>query len=253
MDNYTNEEIEIDIWELLNLIRKKLWIIILLGTLFALAVGSFSKYMIIPTYTSKTQLYILTKSTPMTSLADIQMGTQLTQDYLVLIKSRPVVNQIIENLDLDLSYQEIVDIVSVSNPNNTRILEISVSHTNAYLAKKIADEFTKVATEQIATIMDTEKPIIVDEGSLPTEPSSPNIIKNTIIGGLLGCMLATGIVLILYMMDDTIKDINDVEKYLGLSTLGMIPIAEGKTGKVKRDKRKRLNKRQKDKHRKGKR
>lgn len=242
-----NEEIEIDIWELLNLIKKKLWIIVLSGAIVALAAGLYSSYMITPIYTSKTQLYILTKSTSITSLADIQIGTQLTQDYMVLVKSRPVVNQVIDNLHLDLTYKEMADIVSVSNPSNTRILEININYPNAYLAKKIADEFSVVATEQIATIMNTEKPTIVDEGNLPAGPSSPSIIKNAFIGGVLGCMLAAGIILVLYMMDDTIKDSDDVERYLGLSTLGLVPIAEGKNNKVKRDKRMRFSKISKDK------
>ena len=242
MEYNTNEDIEIDLWDLLNLIKTRLWIIILSGAILALAVGIYSNYMITPIYTSKTQLYILSKSTSITSLADIQIGTQLTQDYMVLVKSRPVVNKVIENLYLDLSYEELVDRVSVSNPSSTRILEIKVNYPNAYLAKRIADEFATVATEQIANIMYTEKPTIVDEGNMPTHPSSPNVIKNGVLGGMLGCMIAAGIVILLYMMDDTIKDSDDVEKYLGLSTLGMIPIEAGKAHKVKKDKKRRFRK-----------
>ena len=251
MEYNTNEDVEIDLWDLLNLIKTRLWIIILSGAITALAAGIYSNDMITLIYTSKTQLYILSKSTSITSLADIQIGTQLTQDYMVLVKSRPVVNKVIENLYLNISYEELVESVSVSNPSSTRILEIKVNYPNAYLAKKIADEFSTVATQQIAKIMDTQMPTIVDEGNLPRHPSSPNVVKNGIIGGILGCMIATAIVLVFYMMDDTIKDSDDVERYLGLSVLGMIPIEAGKANKVKKDKKRRFRKIKKD--RKGKR
>lgn len=244
MEYNANEEIEIDLWDLLNLIKTRLWIIILSAAIACLSVGLYSYYMITPIYSSKTQLYIMSRSTSITSLADIQIGTQLTQDYMVLVKSRPVVNQVIENLYMNSSYEEMVSRVSVSNPSNTRILEIKIDYPNAYLAKRIADEFSTVSTEYIANIMATEKPSIVDEGNLPTRPSSPSVMKNAIIGAMLGGMLATGIVFVLYMMDDTIKDKNDIEKHLGLSTLGLIPIESGKANKVKIDKIKRMNKRE---------
>jgi capsular polysaccharide biosynthesis protein len=156
---------------------------------------------------------------------------------MILVKSRPVVNQVIRNMYLDMSYEEMAEKFSVSNPSNTRILEIKVNYPNAYLAKRIADEFANVAIEQINKIMATDKPSIVDEGNYPMYPSSPNVLKNAIIGGLLGGLLSGGIIIALYMMDDTIKGSDDVEKYLGLSTLGLIPIENGK--EVRKNRRRR--------------
>lgn len=224
MEKNSYDEIEIDLREIMYLIRSRIWIIILSGVIAAMAAGFISNYMVTPVYTSKAQLYILSKTTSITSLADIQIGTQLTQDYMVLIKSRPVVNQVIENLGLNMSYDELVDKLSVSNPSNTRILEIKITYPNAYMAKKIVDGFAYVSAEQIANIMHTEAPSIVEEGQVPSYPSGPNVKKNIAIGGLLGAFLAALVVLVLYMVDDTIKDSDDVEKYLGLSTLGLIPM-----------------------------
>lgn len=227
MEKNSYEEIEIDIRELLYLLRTRIWIILLTGIISALAAGFVSNYMITPLYTSKAQLYVLSKTTSITSLADIQIGTQLTQDYMVLIKSRPVVNQVIENLDLNMSYENLKKMLTVTNPNNTRILEIEITYPNAYIAKKIVDEFAYVATEQIAKIMRTEAPSIVEEGYVPTIPSEPNVKRNIAIGGLLGILIAATVVIILYLMDDTVKDSDDVEKHLGLSTLGLIPMEAG--------------------------
>lgn len=241
----THEEVEYDLMELLYIIKSRFWIIIFAGIIGALAVSLYSSFMVTPSYTSKTQLYILSKTEATTKLTDIQVGSQLTQDYLILSKSRSVVNQVIENLYLDTTYEEIIGRVSVSNPNNTRILEIEVNYPNAFMAKSIADEFARVSAEQIANIMSTDKPTIVDEGSLPLEPSSPNVMKNAIIAGILAAILTAGIVIVLNIMDDTIKGSEDVEKYLNLSTLGLIPLGSGKKAKKKPKKKKLKKKKQK--------
>ncbi|HHT87743.1 MAG TPA: polysaccharide export protein [Clostridiales bacterium] len=240
MNLYTNEEGEINLIELFYLIRSKLWLIVLFAVLSAAGVYLYSSYMITSIYTSKTQLYIINRSTEAANLSDIQVGTQLTKDYMVLVKSRAVVNKVIENLSLDKSYEDIAKTVSASNPSNTRILEIKVDYPNANMAKRIADEFANVSGEQIAKIMATDIPEIIDEGNLPTSPSSPNISMNTLIGGIIGAVLMSGIIIILHMMDDTIKDSDDVERYLELNTLGLIPI-EGKV-KVSKSKKKKLKK-----------
>jgi capsular polysaccharide biosynthesis protein len=251
MGKNTNEEIEIDLIDIFYLIRAKLWVIILSAVILASVTGLVSSFLITPMYTSTAKLYILTKSTSITSLADIQMGTQLTQDYMVLIKSRPVVTQVIENLELDMSYEELVNIIDISNPSNTRILEIQAEYPNALVAKQIVDEFSTVSCSQIAKIMDTEEPSIVEEGYASPNPSSPNVKKNAIIGGLIGAFLAAAVIIVLHLMDDTIKTQEDIEKYLGISTLGLIPIESGAAKQTEANKKRR--KKQRTKAKKGKR
>jgi len=243
MGKDTNEEIEIDLVDIFYLLRARLWIIILSAILLASVAGLISSFLITPIYTSTTKLYILTKSTSITSLADIQMGTQLTQDYMVLIKSRPVVEKVIENLELDMTYEQLSSIITVSNPSNTRILEIQADYPDSYVTKQIVDEFATVSVDRIAKIMDTEEPTIVEEGYASPNPSSPNTRRNTIIGGLLGAFLAAGIVIVLHLMDDTIKNSEDIEKYLGISTLGLIPIEANATKQTELDKKRRKKQR----------
>lgn len=242
MDKNENEVVEIDFFELFGVIKSRLWIIILTGLILAFVAGLYSYYMITPIYSSKTQLYIINKSTNTTSLADFQIGSQLTQDYMILVKSRLVVNQVIKNIDLDMTYEELVNTIELSNPSNGRVLVIKVNHPDPYLAKRIADEFAHVSTEQIAISMET-KPTIIDEGNLPTAPSSPNMKMNVLIGGGLGGLISTGIIVLLYVMDDTIKSSDDVEKYLNLSTLGFIPLENGRLVKTTARKKKRMDKR----------
>lgn len=226
MNKIGNDEIVIDIRELLHVFKKNMWIIFLCSVLFATIIGLYSKYIATPRYSSTTKLYILTKSASLSSLSlsDLQIGTQLTKDYMVLVKSRPVTSKVVKNLGLDMTHEQLIRIMTITNPTDTRILEITVNYPDAYLAKTIVDEIAKVSSEQIAQIMDIEEPNIVEEGYLPTTWTTPNVKKNTLIGAVIGFTLSTAVFLLLSMMDDTIKNSEDIERYLGLNTLGYIPM-----------------------------
>ena len=239
MGTNQDDEIEIDLKELFYVIKRKLWIILLTGIVGAVGFGLFTAMVMKPVYTSSTMLYIVNKTTTLTSLTDLQLGTQLTKDYKVLVTSRPVTGQVITNLDLNLSHEQLVKKIKVDNPTDTRILTISVEATDPYMAKSIADEFASVASARMAEIMDSAPPNIVEEAYLPTQKTKPSITKNTMIGGLAGVFLAGAIILVLFVMNDAIKTPEDVEKYLGLNTLATIPVFEGETGaKKKKSKRK---------------
>ena len=221
------EETEIDLVEVFHALVSKIWLIILLAALgFGLMVG-YTMLFVKPTYSSSSTIYILSKTKSITSLADFQIGTQLTQDYKVIITSRPVLEEVIQNLGLNTTYDALKKQISINNPDNTRFLEITITDTDAYLAKKIVDELTDVSVKNTASVMDTEPPNIMDYGQVPEKPIAPNMKKNGIIGGLLGFVLACAIIIIQFMMNDSIKTGEDVEKYLGLNVLGMIPLEEG--------------------------
>ena len=221
------EETEIDLVEVFHALLSKIWLIILLAALgFGLMVG-YTMLFVKPTYSSSSTIYILSKTKSITSLADFQIGTQLTQDYKVIITSRPVLEEVIQNLGLNTTYDALKKQISINNPDNTRFLEITITDTDAYLAKKIVDELTDVSVKNTASVMDTEPPNIMDYGQVPEKPIAPSMKKNGIIGGLLGFVLACAIIIIQFMMNDSIKTGEDVEKYLGLNVLGMIPLEEG--------------------------
>ena len=221
------EETEIDLVEVFRALVSKIWLIILLAALGAGLMLGYTMLFVKPTYSSTSTIYILTKSTSITSLADIQLGTQITKDYQVIITSRPVIEEVINNLSLDKSYEGLKSQISINNPDNTRFLEITVKDTDAYLAKKIVDELTDVSVRTTGVVMDTTPPNIMDYGQVASSPVSPSVKKNAIIGALLGIVLACAIIIIRFMMNDSIRTGEDVEKYLGLNVLGMIPLEEG--------------------------
>lgn len=218
------EEMEIDLLELLHAMLQKAWLIVLLLVLGAGIAFGATKLLITPMYSASSQIYILTKTTSVTSLADIQMGAQLTSDFAVLAKSRPVVESVIDELNLDYTYEELVPQITTENPSGTRILKITASNEDPEMAKKIANAFGEATAERVAYIMTTDKPKVVEEAVTPKQPSSPSVMKNTMLGGMVGAVLAMGIIVLLYLMNDTIQTEEDVTKYLNLHTLAAIPM-----------------------------
>ncbi len=242
MEQRNNEVVEIDVREVLMVLLHKWWIIILVGIIGATATGIISKYIIQSVYTSTAKVYVINRQdeTRMT-LSDIQMGTQLTKDYMILVKSRPVTEQVISNLNLEMTQEQLAQIIEVNTPEDTRILEIMVKYPDALMAKQIVDALAEVSSEQMVNVMEMEKVNIVEEGNLPIEPSSPNIMRNTLLGGMVGFAVTSLICVIIYMMDDTIKTTEDIEKYLGITTLGIIPLEEGANKRIKKVKQGRRN------------
>ena len=219
-----DDEMEIDLLELFQVLLQKAWVIILCMVIGAgLAFGG-TKMLLTPKYSASSQIYILTKTTSVTSLADIQMGAQLTVDFEVLAKSRPVVEEVIDELNLDYTYEELVEMITTLNPSDTRILKMTVENEDPNLAKEIANAMAEVTAERVAYIMTTDKPKIVEEAVTPEKPSSTSTVKNTALGGILGAVLAMGIIVIIYLMNDTIQTEEDVRKYLDLNTLAALPL-----------------------------
>ena len=244
--NNNEETVEIDLLEILFLIKKRILIIIAAALLFGSVTGIITHYFVEDLYSSTSKLYILsTSATSITSLTDIQIGTSLTKDYIQLVQGRPMVEEVIDNLNLNRTYEELLDQMTFSNPTDTRILVITAKDPDPELAKDIVDEFAVVARSNIASIMKIEEPSVTEWGYISDKPVSPNLLKNVLIGALLGIFLSVVVIVLLYMLDDTVKSSDDIEKYLKLNTLTSIPLLEDedkssrngfKAGKKKKNK-----------------
>lgn len=235
-----NDEIEIDLLEIIHILFGRFWLILGVGLFAAVICFVISKFVMTPVYESTTKIYILNKSDNTTvTYSDVQMGTQLTKDYAELINSRYVLEKVLAKLSLDdMEYDELLDKVSVNTPTDTRIVSITVEHTDPVLAMNIADCIREVAGEHIQNVMDIDAVNVVEPANMPTEKAGPSVAKWTLFGGIAGVVLVCAVILILYLLDDSIKSSDDVEKYLGLSTLALIPVAieedSVKIGKTKR-------------------
>ncbi|MDO4304996.1 MAG: Wzz/FepE/Etk N-terminal domain-containing protein [Bacillota bacterium] len=233
-----NDEIEIDLLELLSVLLGRLWLIFSAGLFTALVCLILSKFVMTPYYDSTTKIYILNKTdNASVTYSDVQMGTQLTKDYAELINSRYVLEEVIQKLFLEEDYKSLLDKVSVSTPTDTRIVSITVEDKDPVQAMNIAYCIRDVAGEHIENVMDFESVNVVETANMPTEKAGPSVVKWTLIGGMAGVFLICAIILVQYLLDDTIKSSEDVEKYLGLSTLALIPVAADESSNKKRKKK----------------
>ncbi len=241
MENQNNrDEIEIDLLELLHILLGRWWLILGIGFLAAVIGLMISSFVLTPVYESTTKIYILNKNeTASVTYSDVQMGTQLTKDYAELINSRYVLEEVIQKLALDeMEYDELLNKVSVETPTDTRIVSVTVEDTDPVQAMHIANCIREVAGEHIQNVMDIEAVNVVETANMPTDKAGPNIMVWTFLGGVMGVLLVCVMVLIRYLLDDTIKSSEDVEKYLGLSTLALIPAAS-EAGNSRKSKAKR--------------
>lgn len=223
MEKTHDDEMEIDLRELWFAIRKRIPLILLVGLVFGCLSCLYTRFFVSPVYTSQATMLVLTKETTLASVADLQLGTQLTKDYSVLITSRPVLQEVVDNLGLGMDYKALRSAITVTNPEDTRILQLSVNNGEAALAKEIVDELATVSSEYIGDQMEVVPPKIIEEGEIPTSKTSPSMRRSAVLGLLAGMVLTAGIIVVMTILDDTIKNEDDITKYLGLSTLSSVP------------------------------
>lgn len=217
-----SDEIQIDLAELFHVLLRKAWMIILCFVVGAVVMGSYTKIFMTPQYTASSSIYILGSTANISNLS-LSLSSQLTSDFTILAKSRPVVENVIEELDLNMTYEQLAGKIVVENPSETTILKITATDADPEMAKNIANEMADATATRVADVMNMDKPNVVERAVEPKSPSSPNMNKNILLGGLIGAVFMMGVLVILYMMDDTIKDAEDVRKYLNLDTLAAFP------------------------------
>lgn len=236
MENLRDEEREIDLRELFFALKKRiLWIIAatLLGGCIACA---YTQAFITPTYTSTSSLLVISKETTLTSIADLQLGTELAKDYEILIKSTPVLEDVIDTLGLDMDKKELKKSITVENPTDTRILNISVTNTDPEAAKEIVDQVAQISSEFVGDKMEVVPPKIIEEGEIPTAKTAPSVTRNSLLGLMAGFVISAGLVVVLAVLNDSIKSEDDITRYLGISTLASVPDRKDYIGQHKKKK-----------------
>ncbi len=230
MDNMyvkDQDEVEINMLEILRYLKKKIWIIAVTAIIFAGFAFLISAFILEPEYTASCRIYVLNQSNETgIVMSDFQVSSQMLNDYKVLITGRNVTEEVISRLGLNMSTSELAKKISVTAPENTRVLQIGVTDDSASLSADIANCVQEIASRQLTEIMGVDSVKLVYKADVPKEPSSPNVPKLTVLGGVLGIVVSVAFCVCLYLMDDTIRTEEDVTKYLGLSTLGVIPVSE---------------------------
>ncbi|MBO5551337.1 MAG: capsular biosynthesis protein [Lachnospiraceae bacterium] len=218
--------IEIDLKELAIVLISQWFYLLVSGLLAALAAFAIRFFIISPVYESNALLYVLSKSTSITSFADLQTGASLTQDYLIVTEGRPVLEKVISYLSLPEDYEELSSKVEVNNPTNTRFIEITVKDKDPEKARVICDQIAEVAAAFIAEKMDQDPPNIVQHGYSDGDPVTHGVLFFTAAGFAAGVFMAGLLITIAYITNDDVITPEDVENKAGLKVLASLPLVE---------------------------
>ncbi|HEM6556625.1 TPA: capsular biosynthesis protein CpsC [Streptococcus suis] len=223
MNNQEMNVIEIDILLLLKTIWRKKIFILLLGLLGAGLAFAYSSFLVTPQYDSTTRIYVVGQHAEAgagLTNQDLQAGSYLVKDYKEIILSQDVLTQVATELNLNENLKEKV---SVSIPVDTRIVSISVRDADPNEAARIANSLRTFASQKIIEVTKVSDVTTLEEAVPAKEPSTPNTKRNILLGLLAGSILATGLVLVMEILDDRVKRPQDIEEVMGLTLLGVVP------------------------------
>lgn len=222
-----NQENTIDLSEFAVIIRKRINFIILIVIICVTLSAIISFFLMTPVYQAKTSIIIgssKASENSQTQYSDVMMYQNLMKTYQGIANSKLVAQKTIDKLDGKFTEEQLASMVTVTSQTDTQILDITIKNIDPKTAEKIADVFSNVFIEQSKVVFPTGGSIqIMDNAVLQKDPVSPNKKFNIIIGFIAGVFISIGFVFTLEYMDNTIKTEKDVEKYLELPIIGIIP------------------------------
>jgi capsular polysaccharide biosynthesis protein len=218
-----------ELQEYLNILKKR-WSLLVVITLIATLISGVVSYFVIkPTYKSDISVIIGKQNTAdanasTMSYNDVLMYQKMVKTYSELAKSRTVAEHAISALDIDMKADILRGMIAVAPKGDTEFLTIAVSSKDARQAMELANQLAKSLKEISVTIKKADNVQILDPAQLPTGPDSPKPILNMAIAFFLGLMVSVGLIFLLEYLDNTVKSPDDIEKLLGVSVIGTIPM-----------------------------
>lgn len=220
----TEEETEIDLIDLAWALLDKIHYIVLCFLIGAVIMNAYSYFLVRPTYKSTAKMYVVSASkNSVVDLDALNIGTSLTADYEQLMLSYPVLEQVINKLNLDMDSDTLAKMITLENPTDTRILNINVVSTDPKSARDIANTLMDVSVDYLPKTMSTNAPNVAQKAKLADHKDGPSYTKYTVIGALAGAFLYCMYLVVKYLMDDTINTADDMEKYFDIVPLAVIP------------------------------
>lgn len=218
---------ELDLREIFYVLWKRMWIIVLTSILAVLVSGIVSIFFLDDIYSSSTTL-IVSKQTGSTNsnemnLSDVNLARNLVGTYSVILKSNRVLERVISDLDLDMRISNLKSNIDVRSEGNTEIIRISVEDTIPERAMDIANTLSVVFKDEVKTLLNMDNVQVIDTARTSYSPIRPNVKKNVALALVVGLMVGIVIVFVIEFLDNTIKTSEDIQKYLGLPVIGMIP------------------------------
>lgn len=223
----TEQEAEIDLIDLAWALLDKIHYIVLCFLIGAVIMNAYSYFLVRPTYKSTAKMYVVSASkNSVVDLDALNIGTSLTADYEQLMLSYPVLEQVINKLNLDMDSDTLAKMITLENPTDTRILNINVVSTDPKSARDIANKLMDVSVDYLPKTMSTNAPNVAQKAKLADHKDGPSYTKYTMIGALAGAFLYCMYLVVKYLMDDTIHTADDMEKYFDIVPLAVIPDVE---------------------------
>lgn len=228
--NNDNEYIKIDLGKVLDGLLRRAWIIILCMLLCGAMLLSYAVYFVTPMYESSVLMYVNNSdfSVGVTSFSisssDISAAKSLVETYLVILKTRMTLDDVIEQGQLEYTYEDLCDMISADSVNDTEIFSVTVKTDDPYEAERIANIIAIVLPEKINAVVDGSSVRIVDYAVVPYEKVSPSLTKYTIIGLLMGAIASCVVIAIIEIMDNQIRSENYLlETYPDIPLLSVVP------------------------------
>lgn len=222
---------EINLKELFEYFVSKLPIIVIAALLTTLVGIAYGLWIQKPMYNSYTTIVLTRTDNDSTTTdgtgitqSDILLNQNLVSTYREIIKSKRILNQVINNLDLNISTDELEKNISVTSEKDTEVIKISVNNSNPTDAKDIANEIERVFSNEIISIYNIKNITIIDYAEEDTTPYNINVPKQIILAFLIGFILACAVIFVTFYFDTTIKSSEEIENKLGLPVLGVVPL-----------------------------
>ena len=219
----------IDLLEVLNAVRQHILAIILTPLVLAAASFGVSKFLMTPKYQASALMIVNTRQdiTSNVTSDQINSATKLVSTYSIILKSDTVLNQVIENLGLNMDYQQLANRVTVSAVDDTQVMKVTVTSDNPEWARQVCEQITQISPDVILEAVEAGSVKVISNASISPEPVSPNVSRNTALGAVAGLVISVGIVFLMVLLDNKINNEEDVSKYLDLTVVGVIPEYEG--------------------------
>jgi len=231
-------EQELDLRALLQVLAGG-WKIILAITVLAVLISALlTFYYLTPNYqASSTVMVVQERDTPEQIYDDVRTSRQLVETYQRLISSMTIMDEVIEILNLDYSFNKLEDMVEVNQKGETEIIEISATHQEPQKAARISNQVAEVFQNKVGDFYNIENVNIIDRARTPESPVSPRPNLNLAVAAVLGLMAGTGLVFLKEALDNTVKSKNELEQIIPVPILGIIPkqetVSKEKTKKKK--------------------
>ena len=219
----------IDLLEVLNAVRQHLLAVILTTVILAGVGFGVSKFLITPQYEASALMIVNTRQDTTSNVTSDQINsaTKLVSTYSIILKSDTVLNQVIENLGLNMDYQQLANRVTVSAVDETQVMKVTVTSDNPEWARQVCEQITQISPDVILEAVEAGSVKVISNASISPEPVSPNVSRNTALGAVAGLVISVGIVFLMVLLDNKINNEEDVSKYLDLTVVGVIPEYEG--------------------------